>query len=1129
MNTLTWQKIGLGGAGALVVIWSLGFLSGLHWHFLGLVSVVVSLLSGCACWYVCWLAQRKAPSTSDVNAGVTRSAVKQLQLLWRTEIPLLRTIHAGGSNLLASPWYLVIGAPGAGKTRFLQDSGQTFISVHGPMLGRDPVPTTSFSWWCTAECAWLDTAGRLMTDPLAQDEWRQLLRLIRKNRRGGPALQGVILCCDLGNLITKHNHKNGEISLIRERLDELTAILGSAPPLYLAFTKCDQLGGFKEFAGALRTSEKDQVLGATLAWPLGNDTAAAWRDEHQRLTQALRNRRLPSLSQAGSEDALRKLFQFPLQFQAAGRFINELLIILCRPSLIATTPLRGVYFTSCFNLPSSDNSSGSVAKEIAPNSHSVFLKASTSGIASGTSVQNIARLSHGYFIHNFLASVLPADRALARPTIHSRIADSQLRWNCLIAAPALALVAFLWITLTGWQKSNLLADTREPAEAVRELAHNAPADVPRNLEALDRLGDRIVALFRNNSRSLDPAIDSATTLYMSRLRSLLLDTCTERISKDLQHLRTTSLGNSQSHPLSMNKNGEIDSLYDLFRCYQMLSGAISVDGPLLESSLLDQRRWYTAIDSAGKTDYHTELLAKRQLTVLPVILASGRGRIAADRHLVDAITTDLGESLWLRRGYDDLVRSVAAQFPAVRAELLASDQATLITTHAFTLIYSQRGWDEAVQRAIDEKADALNRTFIELNIALSKSEITRRLSELYTEDYRRQWLELIATPQAAAVQDLRDVPALISRLTARSSPYPAFIRSSLGQLDLRTDSLQVFTTREDLTWIEPSLRAIAELRAEVVTFLSTSKIGERSLDPIPVQRLADHLNAISLRLNETVAVIQPEDKRIAIRRGLDSILHSLWLPLDRELAAEFNRRWSLQVAPAWLATCAGRFPFSPTATNEVSLVVFSSFFNPVSGIFWSVTNPLEHLRAISIVGHPAITCDPRYLAVLHEAQVIRDTCFSGGSETVHAPITVTLMQREGVEDMAFTLGSQRHGLYDRPDARSTLILRQNEPSSVQVAIRISKGQWRPREIPNQAWGLLRLLRAGDPQVQRHGGYLLTWPVETAIEGRPTVFKACMMLEPTGFERAAFGDLFSACEVPSGIVPLQSTTLALESP
>ena len=1093
----------------LLLIWVLGLIFGFAWPPLALASGGVTLLTALGTGAGAWWRWKSGGETADGTAAA-RAAVRALHARWKSELPALRTVQAAGKALIDQPWWLVVGATGAGKTRMLQDSGMAFISNATRPAGREPVPTESFDWWCTADAAFLDTAGRLLTDPRAQPEWRHLLGLIR-GARNAPAVHGVLLCLDVGALLTKGKGLAAEAQALRERLDEATALLGVAVPLYVVFTKADSLGGFKDFAACLRRSEKEQVLGATLTWPLPEQPAQAWPEEHKRLVQALQSRRLPALASAPSDEVVRKLFQFPIQFQAAGRFVQEFIDALCRPGLHPTAPLRGLYFTSCFHAQRLDTGSGLAARDVQSLDKSVFLAASQSTISGPTAVQEVLDDRLGFFVRGLLTRVLPADRDLAQPTGQARVFARQLRWLCLGAAPLAAGLALLWISVIGWRQTSLISETRTPAEALREVAHNAPTDVPRNLEALDRLGDRLTGLLRADNGRLGPAIDGVTNLYVGRLRELLLDPCVAVMTADLARLRTAP-------GATVGKGAEQDALYDLFRSYQMLTGAVPPEGELLTRTLLDQRRWYQGIERGGKTDYHTEQLAKRQLELLPRLLAGGRARVDTDRRLVDAITKDLGEALWLRRGYDDLLRSVNEQFPQARAELQGGDQSALETTHAFTLVYSQRGWDEAIRRGIDEKAQALERTFKELNIALPRGEIARRLTELFTEDHRRQWLTLLATPRAAGAKDIRDVPELITRLAGKGSPYPDFAKGAIRQLDLRISTLQLFATGEDFRWIEPALRALGELRKDVEAFIATTEPLARSKDPSKVKALAERYNAVSSAITEALSGIQPEDKRTAVHSGFDAILHSLWLPLDRSLAEELDSRWGAQVANVWADTGAKRFPFAKDASEELPLATLAKFLNPVSGALWGTVTPIETLRAATVVGHPGVTLDPAYEALLVQARDLRELLFAGNSETVQAPFTLTLIQREGIEDIAFGIGSQGCTLYQRPDFTYTLALRQNEPPTVKVAIRILKGQWRPQEFSQQPWGLLRLLRAGTPTLQDKGGYLLTWPFETAINGKPTVFKACAELKPTGFEKVAFGDAFTAFNVPRRILP-----------
>ena len=55
-------------------------------------------------------------------------------------------------------------------------------------------------------------------------------------------------------------------------------------------------------------------------------------------------------------------------------------------------------------------------------------------------------------------------------------------------------------------------------------------------------------------------------------------------------------------------------------------------------------------------------------------------------------------------------------------------------------------------------------------------------------------------------------------------------------------------------------------------------------------------------------------------------------------------------------------------------------------------------------------------------------------------------------------------------------------------------------------------------LQERGGYLMTWPIEAIVSGKPVTFKACLVLEPTGIEQAVFGDLLSQFSIPARIMP-----------
>src|SRR5678809_1739494 len=70
-----------------------------------------------------------------------------------------------GRYLYELPWYLIIGAPGSGKTTALRHSGLKFplADVAGEDAIRGVGGTRNCDWWFTDQAVLIDTAGRFTT------------------------------------------------------------------------------------------------------------------------------------------------------------------------------------------------------------------------------------------------------------------------------------------------------------------------------------------------------------------------------------------------------------------------------------------------------------------------------------------------------------------------------------------------------------------------------------------------------------------------------------------------------------------------------------------------------------------------------------------------------------------------------------------------------------------------------------------------------------------------------------------------------------------------------------------------------------------------------------------------------
>ncbi|MCL2162026.1 MAG: type VI secretion system membrane subunit TssM [Betaproteobacteria bacterium] len=261
-----------------------------------------------------------------------------------------------GRYVYELPWYVIIGAPGVGKTTALLNSGLSF-----PLSGqigagaiRGAGGTRNCDWWFTNEAVFIDTAGRYTThESDAQTdkaEWRGFLSLLKKNRAQQP-INGVLVMLSVAELLGQSREDcQKQAATLRQRLDELRSDLGMSFPVYLMINKCDLLLGFDEFFSTLDRSGRAQVWGTTL--PLAPSGKYLFdlgqiASECDRL-QARIIACLVDLLQAEPDLARRELiYAFPQQFEALTRVLKGILSDLLETSRFSESPfLRGIYFTS---------------------------------------------------------------------------------------------------------------------------------------------------------------------------------------------------------------------------------------------------------------------------------------------------------------------------------------------------------------------------------------------------------------------------------------------------------------------------------------------------------------------------------------------------------------------------------------------------------------------------------------------------------------------------------------------------------------------------------------------------------------------------------------------------------------
>jgi type VI secretion system protein ImpL len=217
---------------------------------------------------------RKEAESADMLA-VRQRFEKALLTLRRARFGAGGGVLAGwkaklnGRYLYELPWYLIIGAPGSGKTTALRHSGLKFplADVAGEDAIRGVGGTRNCDWWFTDQAVLIDTAGRFTTQDSDRENdrstWSGFLAMLKRTRPRQP-LNGVLVTVSVSDLLTRTLAERRQYAAtVRQRLQELHEGLGIHFPIYLLVTKADLLAGFTDYFATLDKDQRATPWGAT--------------------------------------------------------------------------------------------------------------------------------------------------------------------------------------------------------------------------------------------------------------------------------------------------------------------------------------------------------------------------------------------------------------------------------------------------------------------------------------------------------------------------------------------------------------------------------------------------------------------------------------------------------------------------------------------------------------------------------------------------------------------------------------------------------------------------------------------------------------------------------------------------
>ena len=1001
----------------------------------------------------------------------------------------------GGRGLYELPWYVIVGAPGSGKSTVLVNSG-----LHFPLeqrTGRNALRgiggTRNCDWWFTDEAVFLDTAGRYMTqdsDAAADGEaWKAFLGLLRKHRRRQP-INGIILTISAQDLMMQTpGAPDPHVEATRRRLVELNRELRIQVPVYVLVTKSDLIAGFTEYFDDLPQEGRAQAWGVTfpIEQTRRGEAAAGFAQELDALVERLNARVFARVEDERDPRRRARVFAFPQQVAALrGALAHYVTEVFSVTRFDHPVLLRGVYFTSGTQEGTPiDRLIGSLSRRFA--------------IAPDAVPSAQPGRGKAYFITRVLHEVMFAESGLAGVNRRFEMQWAAAQVGAYVAIAAVLVLACVLWTVSYGRNRNYLNEVARDVAALEQVPVVAPdasieAALPRlravravvtsaSRYADDTPWSMSFGLFQGDSLS-----EAARAAYARELRGPMLWQLAARFRQRL-----------------IENAAEPERLYEYLKGYLMLGNPEHLDPKQLE--YLAGFEWEQAYANdpdrvAEMLDHFRSLIAFSEKfpatsidnAVVEQARASLRGASLPGlvyRYIRINYANDTGRALRL----DTALGLNADRVLRRRSRDLAEPVSSIYTKPVFQEITTIGTTKLVAQFAAESWVWGSDRPAVTEALALQGDVL-----QLYETDYINAWDTLINDIQGVPLTSLGATKEALALLGGSSSPIRSFLRVVREHTYLVTpDAKPAAPGIVDRVMAGP--KSILE-RGQRAAGVPAAKPGARiTAHFAPIHQLlgADGgpgpIDAVIQKLQELSGKLQPigaaagntnpaDPAAIASVGQTATDLQREAAPLPSGLGAvvagaaagamtavrggvrdSLQSQYQQDVVRECLATTANRYPFVAASTDDVQLADFGALFG-YGGVYERFFN--QHLAGLVDNARPqwawkadatgsAVGGSSAVLRQFQLASEIRRAFFPANSQVPQVPFTVNMpMLDNGSARFQLSLDGENYSYAHGRDDPKQMRWPGAPPGRVLVTFEAVNGT-RENLVIEGPWALFRLL------------------------------------------------------------------------
>ncbi|NOT48711.1 MAG: type VI secretion system membrane subunit TssM [Acidobacteria bacterium] len=808
-----------------------------------------------------------APSASNVPVGSFANLTSGTE----EAVQFLKTSNLGSSGrdaVYSLPWYIVAGAPRAGKSSLVLSSNLNFQTLPSQRQSEQKFirPTGSVDWRVTSDAVFVDTAGRYQTEGVDAEEWASLLETIKKYRGNRP-VDGFLLVVDAETVLKSDERQLEELAkVLRARLDDTLQRLKVRFPVYVVFTHADTIEGFRDSFSSSKNEDKTLVWGATIPIEKSENAQALFDGEYEVLHNSLMKRRIVRLSAPFPAVRQLRIFNFPLHFGSARRKFGTFINALFRPNPFSENPfLRGFYFT-----------------------------ASPVGKSNG----NAAMVGNPYFTERFFRDVVLRDKDLVKTFIDSRQRAPIFGWMLTILGAILVFALLVMAGISLASNSQLLQDASTRGQSLIQMVK---ADAGKNpLEKKDQaVRDELNQT--ENMRQLLTRLDdydrngpplymrfglySGTKIYKENLLPVYLSVVEQRfkepaVKKLEADLAKFAASKPVANPSKLTDDEEklLEKNLNLLKAYLMLSGEYKAQAQSGHVANMLKEYWLSESKTPGDmkpiAEQQLEFWAKQidredvgfpRIQLNPKLVADARMKLkdfpAEYRYLSRKVTE-------ISKQVNDTIGQTTVDAILTRS---GSDSSFMTGTYAVPSAYTRPGLDlmkEAIANADEEmkKDDWVMGDAGKGDVAAPSK--MAQIEDRYYRDYAMHWTQFVQSTDVKAYKNRNEAASAIQAFSQPNSPMKILMREIAKNTNLSAEP-------ESDGWIDWIKRKIFSKKAAQVgssepeklfrplfMFVGTKEQGENA----PIEKYTGEMGKMFKSFN---AVSESGMKKVAEEMAAD--------------------------------------------------------------------------------------------------------------------------------------------------------------------------------------------------------------------------------------------------------------------